>query len=141
MSAINTEVSAPRAETEQQKRSRVFHQVTQAYVDIRSLSPIVAVNYDDEAKPNRKLNADVIHFICDVESATRKALDNDANLLEQWDRLVYQEAQVPNAAKIASRCGRMYQKRLLAPHEYFRHIKRGTPGLARVPVSAMGAAA
>jgi hypothetical protein len=124
-----------RAETEQRKRTRIFYLVTQAYADIRSLSPIVAFSYDDE-KTNRKLNADSIHFIADVESATRKALNDNPALIEQWERIIQQKRQVPNASSIVSRCGRLYQIRKLNPRDYFITIKRGVPGMRRVPVLA-----
>jgi hypothetical protein len=126
--------SLVRIESNQKKWVRVFYEVSRAYADIHSLSPIAAICYDDEAKPNRKLGPDVINFLVDVERATRKALENDGNLLKQWKTLVFEETQVPNGATIANRCGRLYEIRRLRPIDYFRRIKKNAPGIRRVPL-------
>jgi hypothetical protein len=127
-------------ESEQKRLTRHFFEVVSAYVRIRSLSPITAVNPDDEGVPNKQLNASAIEYLVDVEAATKRALNNDTNLLQQWETLAYQEAQVPNATKIASRCGRIYERRKLLPHAYFHRVKSNPPGIPRVPLPAKVAA-
>lgn len=127
-------------ESEQKRLTRHFFEVASLYARIKCLPPITAVNPDDEGVPNRQLNAEAIEFIVDVEAATTKALDGDPNLIKQWETLAYQEGQCTNAAKIASRCGRIYERRKLLPNAYFRYVKRNPPGIPRVPLPAKAAA-
>lgn len=141
------ERSFERPESERRRLARHFHQVASTYIRMRSLSPVSAFRIDDEAAPNLKLNAEVIHFCIDVERATAKALNNDPALLAQWQQLAEGTTQVPDAAKITHCCGRVYEQRRLIPHQYFQHVRRGTPGLPRHPLpssstlKAVGAAA
>jgi hypothetical protein len=127
-------------ESEQKRLTRHFFEVVTAYVRIRSLSPITAVNPDDEGVPNKQLNASGIEYLIDVELATKKALNDDPYLLRQWETLAYQEAQVPDATKIAHRCGRIYERRKLLPNAYFHRIKSNLPGIPRVPLPTKVAA-
>jgi hypothetical protein len=122
-------------ESEQKRLTRHFFEVVTAYVRIRSLSPITAVNPDDEGVPNKQLNASGIEFLVDVELATKKALNNEPYLLRQWETLAYQEAQVPDATKIAHRCGRIYERRKLLPNAYFRRVKSNPPGIPRISLA------
>lgn len=102
---------------------RCFKQVVEAYVNARNTPPIVAISYDPSRR-NHKLDAHTIHYLCDVENASRQALGKSRELFHQWQRLVRGE-DVPNANSIITRCGRLYQARQLAPHLYFRTVKRG----------------
>ncbi|HKV92336.1 MAG TPA: hypothetical protein VJW20_07290 [Candidatus Angelobacter sp.] len=137
---MNVKEGFERPESERQRLARHFHQVASTYVRIRSLSPMAAVNIDDESRPNLKLNAEAIHFAIDCERATAKALNNDPALLAQWQQLAEGTTQVPDAAKITHRCGRIYEQRRLIPHRYFQRIKRGVPGIPRVPLPVKVAA-
>lgn len=113
-----------RSDYHRQRNARqYFYGVARAYIDIRNTPPLTAINYDPLIK-NPKLGADLIHFIADVELATRKALGKNPELFDQWKRLVSGE-NVPNAASIINRCARLYQARQLVPELYFRVIKKG----------------
>lgn len=115
-----------------------FKQVIEAYNEIGLLSPIVAINPDPLAK-STKLDVYGIHFLADVELATKKALGHNTTLIEQWQRLINGET-VENAAAIMSRCGRLYKARQLAPFLYFRFIKQGRKRHQSDAVAQQGAA-
>lgn len=123
---LAAEVYSSHSHYEQQKRWKaIFHQVLEAYIDARSLPSLCAINYDD-TQPNRKLNADAIHFITDVEHAVAKATSNDAELQQQWQLLVEgAETSGTSVARLAVKAGRIFDIRGLCPHIYFRTIKRG----------------
>jgi hypothetical protein len=125
---LTPDVYKSHSQYEQQKRWRaIFHQVLEAYIDARSLPAICAINYDDSL-PNRKLNADAIHFITDVEHAVAKAIGNDAELHKQWLLLVEGgQTSATAVAKLAVSAGRIFDCRGLLPHLYFRHIRKGRP--------------
>jgi hypothetical protein len=122
---VDTGVFESHTEYSQLRSARqAFRLTTEAYLRTRSLSPLVAYSYDD-AVPSRKLGPAAIEFIADVENATKKALGGNQALLDQWQQLVYDGANVPNSTAIIGRCGRPYRIRKLLPWEYFRTIKQG----------------
>jgi len=115
---------------EREKRWRkIFHQVTAAYLDARNTPALVAVNYDDSQPGNRKLGADLIHYIADCERTARAALGGNPVLFGMWQRLVEENDTVPAAmvAQIIRKFGRLAQARGLEPHRYFTHIRKGRP--------------
>jgi hypothetical protein len=100
-----------------------FWRVVRAFNEVSLLSPIVAINPDPLAKCT-KLDVVGIHFLCDVELATRRALGHNPALLDQWQRLIHGD-DVPNATNIIDRCSRVYHARQLLPYLYFRNQKQG----------------
>jgi hypothetical protein len=114
-----------------------FWRVIVGYRSISELSPVVAMVWDPCETP-KKLGVDGIHFICDVQIATQKALDNNPELFDQWQCLVNGEGS-PNAASIIARCGRLYKSRRLAPASYLRFVKQGRPDRPQ-KIPAAGAA-
>jgi hypothetical protein len=107
--------------SERQKRL-YFQRVIAGYRATRELSPIVAINYDPELHPH-KLGPETIHFLTDIELATKKAVKTQ-ELFRQWQALVDEKPVDPAiAARITSACGAEYMKRKLTPSDYFRHIK------------------
>jgi len=116
-----------------------FFVVAAAYSKTRELSPLVSSHPDPDHTPTR-LGPDAIHFICDVELASRKALSNNAELFEQWKRLVSGE-NTPNAYSIIRRCARLYRDRRLAPVSYFRHVKKGRADRRLLATTAQGGSA
>jgi hypothetical protein len=109
------------------KWRKTFWQVSDFYLDARNTPSLCAINYD-ETVPNRRMGANLIHFIVDCENATKKALDNDPELLERWQTIIEKEKDVPGSASIISKCGRLYSIRKLIPSDYFRVIRKGRPG-------------
>jgi hypothetical protein len=107
-----------------------FWRVIKGYKDVCELSPLVAAVLDPNETP-KKLGADGIIYICDIEIATRRALDNNYELLDQWQRLVNGE-NTPNSASIINKCGRMYCRRRLAPATYLRFVKKGRRDRRRI---------
>ncbi len=100
-----------------------FQQVTEAYSEFREYSPVVACNYDP-ASPSKKLTHSLIHFLADVDIATKAALETP-ELIRQWESLISGEQVAPEvAAFIIVRCARVYQARKLAPYLYFRTLKQ-----------------
>jgi len=100
-----------------------FWRVIHAYNETRLLPCITAINPDPISQSHR-LDVYCIHYICDVELASRRALDNNLELLDQWARLTDGE-NVANATSIIRRCASVYERRKLAPSTYFRTIKEG----------------
>jgi len=100
-----------------------FWTVVNAYQQTCELSPLVAANPDPAIRPT-KLCVDGIHYIADVELATRKALAKNPELIAQWETLVSGQ-NTPNSGSIIRRCARVYRARRLAPISYFRHVKKG----------------
>ena len=124
MDALDTGVFESHSEYEKQRNARhYFWRVINGYIDVRNTPPLTAINYDPSIR-NPKLGADLIHFIVDVENASKKALGDNAVLLEQWQRLVRGDT-VPNAASIIQKCARIYRARSLAPTDYFKFVKKG----------------
>jgi hypothetical protein len=124
MNDLETGVYGSHTEYERQRNARhYFKRVIEAYIDVQNTPCIAATSYDPFVR-NPKLGADLIHYIVDVENASKKALGNSPSLFEQWQRMVDGES-VTNAASIVARCARLYQARQLAPTDYFRVIKRG----------------
>jgi hypothetical protein len=121
---------------EEQKRLKgIFDSVIAAYLDIASLSPLVACSYDDEHR-SRKLGPELIHYKADIENATSKALKNNPDLIRQWEDAVFDEATNVSPA-IVRECGRVYSARKLQPHIYLKKIRKGRPDRRLVkPVEA-----
>ena len=109
--------------TEHRKAS-YFDKVIEAYRTTRELSPVVAMTYDPERHP-LKLGPDGIHYIADIELATKKALKTP-ELFARWQALVDDQLIGPEVkARIVSLCGAEYIRRELMPSDYFRVIKKG----------------
>lgn len=124
MNDLETGVYRSHAEYQEQRYSKhYFKGVVDAYIDVRNTPSLAAISHDP-AVINPKLGADLIHYIVDVENATRKSLDNNPALIEQWEQLVCGNT-VPNAASIIRKCARIYRARKLLPGEYFKVIKQG----------------
>jgi hypothetical protein len=102
-----------------------FWRVIRGYRDVSELSPVVAMVWDPCQAP-KKLGVDGIHYIVDIQLATEKALNGNAELLDQWECLVNGE-NTPNSASIINRCSRIYKSRRLAPATYLRFVKQGRP--------------
>lgn len=103
---------------------KLFWRVVGMYRNARAMSPLVAQSYD-EFKPNRKYGPEAICYGADVENCTTAALKGDRYLIDQWNKMVFDEENVPNATAIIGRCGRLYGLRKLNPRDYFTHMKRG----------------
>ena len=102
---------------------KYFESVIEAYRQFREYSPVVAVNYDPACR-NKKLITAIIHFLADVDTATKQVLKS-ANLIEKWQALIdEQSVSAEAAAVIAHRCGRIYRAKGLAPYSYFRVIRK-----------------
>lgn len=102
---------------------RYFNVVLDGYREVKSLAPIIAAN-PDPAAIRRKLTPDALHFIADIENATKKAL-KDADLFRSWQALANEEdVESRIVAQIISRCSPFYIARELAPIDYFRTIKK-----------------
>jgi hypothetical protein len=112
----------------------IFAEVLNVYVQTKHLPAVVAITYDDELPPNRKLGADGIHYIADVELAVAKATGDDTGLRELWLRLVAgEELSSAATARLAVKAGRIFDIRGLAPQLYFRSIRRGRKDRRFVP--------
>jgi hypothetical protein len=119
-----------RAEFQEQRDFKnYFWRTIRGYLDVCALSPVVAMNWDPFAKPT-KLGVDGIHYVVDVQLATEKALNGNAEMLDQWQCLVNGD-NTKNSASIINRCGRLYKSRRLAPASYLRFIKQGRPARRR----------
>jgi hypothetical protein len=114
---------------EEQRRWRgIFHVVVAAYRDVFSCSPVIASNPDETAK-SRRLGPSLIEYKVDVLRQTRRALKSD-DLFEVWRRLVEEEDESISKAviaKIATACGKAYEKSGLEPIQYFRFFRKGRP--------------
>ena len=105
-----------------------FEETIRAYRETRELPPLAAASFDPDGHGNRKLTATGIEYVCDVENATKKALDNNPELLKAWSQIVNGET-VPEKleSKIAWACGKLYAARKLRPRQYFRVNLHPTP--------------
>jgi hypothetical protein len=118
----------------------VFYQVVGTYLEILATPPIIASDPDDEARP-RKLGPKLIEYKIDIELATKRALGNDITLLQHWESIVFGEkVEASLAEHIARKCGKTYAARKLSPFDYFKFIRKGTPGIKRVPVARTSSA-
>lgn len=121
----------------QQQKSwrRIFDSVISGYIAALSASPLIASNPDDEAI-TRRLGPELLHFRVDVEHVTARVLKSQA-LYELWQQIIQGE-NVPSSmvSRIVSKLSPAYQRMGLVPYDYFRRIKRGTPGMKRVKVAA-----
>lgn len=137
MRDLATGIYASHTENDRQQHARdYFWRVIHAYNEVRALPCITAINPDTTAQ-SRKLDVCCLHYICDVELSSRFSLDNNPQLLDQWNLLV-QGQDVPNSVSIIRRCAATYERRELAPATYFRIIKQGRRD--RRPAGHVGAA-
>jgi len=115
-----------------ERYENTFTAVTESYIRTRHLEPVIAFKIDpDPTERAEKLTLDGIHFCCDVEAATEKALANRLDLQAAWFSLVAGEfVERKLSQQIITLCGRIYIARDLSPHKYFRPNKhprkRGT---------------
>jgi hypothetical protein len=121
----------------QQQKSwrRIFDSVVGAYIAALSTSPLIASNPDDEAI-TRRLGPELLHFRVDVEHVAARSLKSQ-ELYKIWQQIIQGE-NVPSSmvSRIVAKTAPEFQRMGLVPYEYFRHIKRGSPGMKRVKVAA-----
>lgn len=104
---------------------KAFQIVQAAYLETRERQPFGASTaYLDDGERSTRLTIGGIEFCIDIEKATETALQNDAVLLDAWERLALEEKVDSHIANdIEQRCGRMYVQRGLLPQTYFRRSK------------------
>jgi hypothetical protein len=102
--------------------SRAFLSVTQVYREIRELPLITAFSLDPDERGGEKLTPLGIEFCVDIENATKKALENNPELLKVWMQLVRDDAAADEKLerRVIWQCGKMYVARKLRPGQYFR---------------------
>lgn len=122
---MKDEIASTQGESRHNEIVNYFWRTIRGYQEVATLSPIVALNCDPLATPT-KLGVEGIHYLADVILATRRALKDNEELLEQWERVIAGE-NTPNAVSIIRRCGAIYQRKQLAPLTYFKVWKRGRP--------------
>src|SRR5260370_31900614 len=125
--SLDTGVFESYGDYRRQKREKsIFWRVAEAYRNTRQLSPVIAINLDPAGFVGRKLGADAIEYLCDIELASGQALNSPA-LYRQWLELVHGEEgeKLAPATKELNihRCARLYSLRGLLPHLYFRRIR------------------
>lgn len=101
----------------------VFRSVVQQYVEIVQLPRISAIQRDrDSPSRSRRWTPQDAHYKIDTERATEAALRNRKDLQEVWFQLATKDATVNpmKAGEVASKCGRLYAARGLAPWSYYR---------------------
>lgn len=112
-----------------QQNKRYFEKVIKAYAEFREFQPVVAIDYDPLAR-SKKLHPAIIHFLADVDMATKRVLKK-RELFRQWELLVAGEEIKPSiAAEIISKCGRIYKNRGLAPLDYWRSFNADSAAAA-----------
>src|SRR5581483_11270054 len=105
---------------QEQQRKKYFQHVIDAYLQFQECSPLVAIDYDPQSRRTKRTPA-IIHFLADVEIATRRTLKSP-ELYEKWFALIQDQQIEPAVAKrIVSMCSRIYMQRRLAPFHYFRN--------------------
>jgi hypothetical protein len=104
--------------------AKTFWSVARAYSEALEAHPVVALNYNDEEPPNRRLGPALIEFKVDCERIAKKALGNDQGLYANWLKLIDGQ-DVPNANHIIRRVGNAFMKAQLVPWLYFRKIRLG----------------
>ncbi len=137
MESVEVEVNELSRDERRVKWGVIVNQVAQGYFDILSLWPIVAVNYDDEARPNRELSAVHLEYKADVENAVDKAIGNDQVLLKSWISLLESDCETDSPAsdvmlQLAIKLGPIFERHGLQPGLYFRRIKKGRPDRSTV---------
>ncbi len=129
--SLDTGVFESYGDYRRQKREKsVFWRVVEAYRNTRQLSPVIspviAINPDHAGFVGRKLGADEIEYLWDVELAGKRAVNSPA-LYRQWLELVQGEEgeNLAPATKelIVHRCARLYSLHGLLPRLYFRRIR------------------
>jgi hypothetical protein len=102
----------------------LFRKVVRTYVLTKQLPVMSAKNYDlDSPSKSRKVSADGIHFIADVERITEQALTglpDSKELQAAWFALAQEQ---PVSQKLSERvihlCAPRYRDAHLEPFEYF----------------------
>lgn len=123
---LDTFATQPPVWRSQQERELYYERVAlvviEKYVEVRSLSPLVASIIDpDHAGKSTKLTFNHLDYIADIEMATERALAHLPNLQAAWFALAKGD---PIAADLRTdvlqRCGRIYAARRLEPWKYWR---------------------
>ena len=112
-----------------QTNLELFQRVTKAYVQLRDLPPVVAMNPDpnpvSRSLPWTPASAE---FACDCEHAIRAAIANrpDANeLLQAWNSLLADTDRIGAAEKrLVERATPIFRARGLDPKQYFVQVRR-----------------
>jgi hypothetical protein len=126
------EIEAQQAAEKRTKREQaVFYEkaaleTIAAWVKIRSLAPIVSSNPDpDPIKRSERLSYPMIDWVCDIESATSKALANLPNLQLCWFDIALEKPVIASQRyEVLQKCGREYSARELMPWVYWQRSRR-----------------
>ena len=98
----------------------IFQAVTGRYVRARQSQPVVAMNMDpNPANQSKRMTVDEVHFSCDVERLTERALGNRLDLQAAFFSLLTgKPVPVEVAREVYTLCGRAYTGKV-EPHVYF----------------------
>jgi hypothetical protein len=111
----------------------LFMNVVDAYLSIRGLPVLCAMNLDEDAPRPRKWTPQSCHFIVDVENATAAALKDPIEQAAWFELASGGTAPAAVALRVISRCARFYRARSLSPESYFRPpMRRGHSATARL---------
>lgn len=122
-----------RQDDEFQDLQLIFNVTLDAYREVLSLPLLSARQYDDTLPRPHVLNALGIDYIADVQRGTTTALKDAPNLQAAFFSLLEGKKVSPAiAAKVITRCGRIYKQRGLSPGRYFapRERKGNTDSLS-----------
>jgi hypothetical protein len=120
-----------KVDLEQWRRALVVT-VARTYMAAKELPVMCASNYDPTPiTRSRKWTPQSCEFVCDVENAVRRVLENkpDADeLVNAWERL--QDDSNPigkREARVIKLLAPIFETRELHPTQYFRRVRLGSP--------------
>lgn len=105
----------------------IVNAVIRKYIEIKSLSPVVASCIDPETtKQSQRLSFEAIGYATDIERATERALGTDRlDLQAAWFNMALGQPVKPTLRnEVVWRCGRIYSARDLAPWSYWNKRPR-----------------
>ena len=117
-----------RRDTEFAELYRTFNAVIDAYRQITKEVPLLStVPMDDEVRRGRTITSTAIEFIVDVQNATTSVLKKEDEQSAFFALLNEEKVRPGLVARVASKCGRIYETRNLHPALYFkRSMRRGS---------------
>jgi hypothetical protein len=117
---------APNDDRTLDRNPKAFWRTVTSYVD-KSHLPVIGCSSSDPDSGSGTLRRRVSDYLCDVEIATRRAIENDPLLYDAWCSIVRKHAQYSDfkpvpadiEKKIINACGAIYRLRSLDEYRLY----------------------